>query len=297
MGTLLVTGASGFIGSYLVRELESRGHDVYKLQRKADGDNSHTIQADLTSKSLRLSGNFDCVYHLASLTPLERNHKKLYKTNVEGTRLLMDAISGYTKNVVYVSGLGIYGKPGGVIDESTPHAPNTKFASMRLEAQQYMKRQCADKRIGFAAAVLGDVYGPGGWFQNLLTQRIRSGTMMLPGGGRYRKAFVSVSDVAGSLAAIYESGMERSSYVVASPEQVTFRKFCDYVADVLGARRPRGAPAFMARVALGADLTKLLCTDTIVSNEAISEIYQFKHPAFRQGVDWSIAQMRKLKLL
>lgn len=296
MGTLLVTGATGFVGSHLVRELGSRGHDVYKLQREVAGSDSRVIQGDIT-KSLQINGDFDCVYHLASLTPLERNQKKLYQTNVEGTRHLMDAISNRTKNVVYVSGLGIYGQPGGIIDEYTPYGPNTKFARMRLEAQQHMKRQCADMQIGFAVAALGDVYGPGGWFRNLLVQRIRNGTMMLPGGGRYRKAFVSVYDVAGSLAAIYESGMKRTSYVIASPEQVRFRTFCDYVADALGVRRPRGAPAFMARVALGADLTKLLCTDTVVSNDVISEIYQFKYPDFRSGVDWCIAQMRKLGFL
>lgn len=296
MGTLLVTGASGFVGSHLVRELESMGHVVYKLQRKITDDDAHTIQGDLT-KPLQFSVNFDCVFHLASLTPLERDNKKLYKTNVEGTRLLMDAISGHTKNMVYISGLGIYGKPGRVIDESTPYAPNTKFARMRLEAQQYLEQQCADNKIGFTAVTLGDVYGPGGWFQNLLVQRIRSGTMMLPGGGRYRKAFVSVHDVAGGLAAIYESGLARPAYVIASPEQVTFREFCDYVADALGSRRPRGAPAFMAKLALGSELIKLLCTDTVISNEAISEIYQFKHPDFRPGVDWSISQMRKRNLL
>lgn len=289
MKKLLVTGSSGFIGRHLVQKCQQNNYDTYGLERKPS-DLQNIIQGDLTDSSLSVGTHeFDCVFHLGALTPLERDNKKLYGVNVDGVKNMWNAVRDKTKCVVYVSGLGIYGNPKKTIDESTPYNPDTKFARMRLEAHKYLQEQCKDAGVKFSAAVLGDVYGPGGWFHDIIIDKLQNkNPFLMPGGGNYQKAFLHVHDAAGSILSIYESGLQRESYVVASPERVTFREFLEYTAKLLNVGRPRAIPAFAAKMALGSDLVKLLCTPTSVNNDVISEIYEFEYPQFHDGLQHTI---------
>ena len=290
MGDVLVTGSAGFIGSSLAGVLESDGHRVSRLQRRGDGPD--VIKADLTRPPVRVGdGPYDCVFHLASLTPLTRDAAALRSVNLDGARNLFEAVRDRTDALVYASGLGVYGKAGGVITESTPYNPDTEFARLRYEAHRYLEEECGSAGIRFSAVMFGDVYGPGGWLRDVVIKRLRAGTMMIPGGGRYNKAFLHVQDAAGIMAAVWNSGPERPAYVAASPQGVTFREFVGHLADALGVRRPRGVPAFAARLALGKDMTKLLCTPTAVSGEAVSEIYRLKYPDYKDGLDSTVSAL------
>ena len=287
MADVLVTGSTGFVGSVLSDALESDGHRVYRLSRGAAAG-PHTIQADIT-KPIQIGDlSFDCVFHLASLTPLVRDTASLREVNVSGSLNLFEAVRNKTKAFVYASGLGVYGKVGGPISEATPYNPDTEFARIRLEAHRQLEKKCESAQIPFSAVMFGDIYGPGGWFDNMVVRRMRAGTMMIPGGGKYQKAFLHVDDAAGILAAVWNSGLARPAYVAASPQSVTFREFVWYAADLLGVRRPRGAPAFAARLALGKDLIKLLCTPTTVSVDGISEMYDMRYPDYTAGLDATI---------
>lgn len=290
MGDALVTGAAGFIGGYLAGALESGGHRVHRLQRRGGGPD--TIRADLTKPPVDAGdGPYDCVFHLASLTPLTRDAAALRSVNLDGARNLLEAVRDRTGALVYASGLGVYGNAGGVITESTPYSPDTEFARLRYEAHRYLEEECRSAGIRFSAVMFGDVYGPGGWLRDMVIRRLRTGTMMIPGGGRYSKAFLHVEDAAGIMAAVWDSGLERPAYVAASPQGVTFREFVWHLADALGVRRPRGVPAFAARLALGKDMTKLLCTPTAVSGGAVSEIYRLKYPDYREGLDRTVSAL------
>ena len=290
MGDALVTGAAGFIGGHLAGALESGGHRVHRLQRRGGGPD--TIRADLTKPPVDAGdGPYDCVFHLASLTPLTRDAAALRSVNLDGARNLLEAVRDRTGALVYASGLGVYGNAGGVITESTPYSPDTEFARLRYEAHRYLEEECRSAGIRFSAVMFGDVYGPGGWLRDMVIKRLRTGTMMIPGGGRYSKAFLHVEDAAGIMAAVWDSGLERPAYVAASPQGVTFREFVWHLADALGVRRPRGVPAFAARLALGKDMTKLLCTPTAVSGEAVSEIYGLKYPDYREGLDRTVSAL------
>lgn len=291
MGDVLVTGYSGFIGGVLARTLESEGHQVYGLQR-SEATRPGVITADITKPPISLGDTvYDCVFHLASLTPLTRDTKTLRSVNVEGSQNLLEAVRDKTRSFVYASGLGVYGHVNGAITESTPYNPDTEFARMRYETQQYLDDECRSAGIRFSSIMFGDVYGPGGWFRNMLVKRLRNGTMMLPAGGMYNKAFLHVEDAAGIMAAVLKSQLEHPAYVAASPQIVTFREFVWYVADRLSVRHPRGVPAFAARLALGKDATKLFCTPTLVSGEAVSEIYNLKYPDYKAGLDDTVARI------
>ena len=82
--SILVTGATGFIGSRLVNSLIDKGYNVTSLVRKGKEGNSKSniIYGDITDEKIDFKDlEFDCVFHLASHTPLEKNKKILEKVN------------------------------------------------------------------------------------------------------------------------------------------------------------------------------------------------------------------------
>jgi len=295
--SVLVTGATGFIGSRLVEALINKEYDVTSLirERKKGNSKSNIIYGDLTDEKTDFKDlKFECVFHLASHTPLEKNKKILEKVNLEGTKKLFDEIKNITKSIIYISGLGVYGEPGDkIINEEQKYNPNTNFVKIRLDAEKYLKDNSLKNYIDFAVVHFGDVYGPGGWFNEMLVKRLQKNTFRIPAGGDYYKGFVHVDDAVGSMIAVLEQKSFGESFIVADSQPVTFKEFSNFTADQIGAKHPGSVPTFLAKAVLGGDLIKLLTTSMKVSNEKISKIYQFKYPDYKNGITQVISELKE----
>ena len=294
--SVLVTGATGFIGSRLVEELINKGYDVTSLIRKGKEGNlkSNIIYGDLTDERIDFKDlKFDCVFHLASHTPLEKNKKVLEKVNLEGTKKLFQEIKSITKSIIYISGLGVYGETGeAVIDESQNYNPNTNFVKIRLDAEKYLKDNSVEHKIDFAVVHFGDVYGPDGWFYEMLVKRLKKNTFRMPKGGNYYKGFVHVEDAVGSIIAILEKQAFGESFIIADSMPVSFKEFSNFTADQINAKHPGSVPVFLAKAVLGSDLIKLLTTSMKVSNKKILKIYDFKYPNYKDGIKQVTSELK-----
>ena len=294
--SILVTGATGFIGSRLVNSLIDKGYNVTSLVRKGKEGNSKSniIYGDITDEKIDFKDlEFDCVFHLASHTPLEKNKKILEKVNLEGTKKLFEEIKSITKSIIYISGLGVYGETGEiVIDENQKYNPNTNFVKIRLEAEKYLKDNSLEQKIDFAVAHLGDVYGSDGWFYEMLIKRLKKNTFRIPDGGEYYKSFVHVDDAVGSMIAILEKKSFGKSFIIADSMPVRFKEFSNFTADQISSKHPGGVPIFLAKIVLGSDLIKLLTTPIKVSNKKILEIYDFKYSNYKDGIKQVISELK-----
>ena len=184
-------------------------------------------------------------------TPLEKNAKILENVNLQGTKNLFEAINGKTKSLIYVSGLGVYGEPGDkVIDETHQHDPNTKFVKIRLEAENFLREKCQQNGINFSVVYFGDVYGPGGWFSDIIVKRLQSKSFRVPGGGKYFKGFVNVDDAVGSMIAILEKEAFGESFIVTD-SSVLFKDFVNFTADQLGLKASWRRPRFPCKGSTG----------------------------------------------
>ena len=295
--SVLVTGATGFIGSRLVEELINKEYDVTSLIRKGKEGNSKSkiIYGDLNDEKIDFKNlEFDCVFHLASHTPLEKNKKILEKVNLDGTKKLFNEIKSKTKSIIYISGLGVYGETREtIVDENQNYNPNTDFVKIRLDAEKYLKDNSNKHKIDFAVVHFGDVYGPDGWFYDMLVKRLKKKTFRMPIGGNYYKGFVHVEDAVGSMIAVLESKSFGESFIVADSMPITFKEFSNFTADQIDAKHPGSVPIFLAKAVLGGDLIKLLTTSMKVSNKKISKIYEFKYPNYKEGIKQVIAQLKK----
>jgi dihydroflavonol-4-reductase len=132
MGQTLVTGASGFLGSHLVRALAARGDEVRVLARRKsnldvlDGIEFERTTGDVTDRRAvrRAMDGVTRVFHVAGRTSLRgQNREAVFAANLTGARLVFEeAQAAGVERVVHTSTVGAIGvaKPGGTADETTP---------------------------------------------------------------------------------------------------------------------------------------------------------------------------------
>lgn len=293
---VLVTGAAGFIGSKLIQQLLEGGHSVTGIvhEKKIENSKIKIINVDLRNSNFSLPDEeYDVVFHLAALTPMEKNKKKVKMVNYDGTVNLFNQIKNKTKFLVYISGLGVFGdSKGRIIDEYTKLNPHTDYAKIRLEAQRYLEAKCKEYSIPLTVVYLAEVYGNGGWFTSQIIQRLRKGNFKLPKSGEYYRCVVHVNDVVLSLITIAEKNVSNEAFVVTDTNPVLFKDFINFTCDQLGLKHPGSVPIFLAKTILGGDFVKLLTTSIKTSNTKISKLCKFAYPSYKEGVEKTISELK-----
>jgi UDP-glucose 4-epimerase len=261
----LVTGATGFIGRRLVRELEADGATCRRLSRQpvSWADSLVTDLADkpaLTAACTGVDRIFHCAGHAHAFSSLTGDDAALHwQVNFEGTRNLVEAAgqSG-VKRFVFLSSVKAMAEPGECCaDEDFPGQPETAYGQAKRAAEEAVLE--GGRRYGMHVANLrlAMVYGSGGR-GNLerMGRLVRRGLFPpLPETGNHR-SLVHVDDVVTAMRLV--AGDDRANggtYIVASSEAPSGRELFDALRSALGMPRCSWAvPGGLLRaVAIGAD--------------------------------------------
>jgi nucleoside-diphosphate-sugar epimerase len=209
---ILVTGGSGFIGSRLVGELLSRGHDVRILDKVCSilypelcqvGDVRDPAALDVATSKV------DIVYHLAAEHRDDvRPISLYYDVNVNGTEKLVSACTANgVSRLVFTSSVAVYGLNAGEPSESSPPNPFNDYGRSKLQAEGVLQRWAGEKGGRVLTIVRPTViFGEGnrGNVYNLVKQ-ITAGRFLMVGKGTNRKSMGYVGNLAPFLAFIGES--------------------------------------------------------------------------------------------
>lgn len=274
--TVLVTGATGFIGRRFIRPGERA------LVRRPSGVNNEVIGDLLDPGSLaRACEGVENVYHCAGEAEASSvaDERHLRQVNVEGTRNLLQAAGrAGVRRFVYLSSVKAIAEPGDVCaDDDWPGVPTTPYGQSKRAAEEAVLDAGAKFGMHVVVLRLAMVYGRGSR-GNLwrLARLLRHGWFpCLPATGN-RRSLVHVQDVveAMRLVAVRPEAHGRT-YIIAEPRAYSGRELCEGIRTVLGVRSSRWtAPAWALRGAgrMGDGLGRLLGRPLPVRSELISRL-------------------------
>lgn len=243
---VLVTGATGFVGSYVTEQLVQEGHQVRALVRPST--DSAWLQAlgvkcvtgDLADLNSLRQAVEECqiIYHLAAVTSRHNGTMADYReVNVDGTRNLAHAATraGVTR-LVHVSTLGVHGsKFTPPLDEQTPIAPNTTYRKTKWQAEQVVRGVHALGKLPVVIARIGSIIGPRGTNWIGLMKAIGSRRFGYVGNGSNRVQLTDSADIAqGIIRCGTVPGIEGEIFALAGPKSVPLSDFVGHLARELG---------------------------------------------------------------
>ncbi|KPK00757.1 MAG: hypothetical protein AMS20_15020 [Gemmatimonas sp. SG8_28] len=284
--TTVVTGASGFIGSVLVRELLSRGRSVravvHSSRRALRGLEVELVEADVRDPvSLRAAfTGAESVFHLAAVISLAGDlGGRVTDTNIRGAEhAARAALEAGVERYVHCSSIHAFDLTDGrsVIDETTPRVGATHPVYDRSKALGEARVRSAIAEglpavVVHPTAVLGPGdHGPSRTGRVLLDLATRRIPALLPGGFDW----VDVRDVCAGALAAEQHGRVGESYLL-SGEWHPARELATFAAEVTGVAPPRyDVPMWLARglAPIADGWGRLTHTEPRLSSEALAAL-------------------------
>ena len=300
---VFVAGATGVLGRRTVLRLVAGGHQVVGLSRshanmewlKANG--AEPRQGDLfnAAQVRELSRDCDAVLHLATAIPDKiRSRAKDWAMNDrirrEGTKNLIEvALANRAKVYIQQSVTFIYGHRNGEwVDEE---APVTAEGAPRLQSTLDMERMAAEAAARGLPVInlrCGAFYCWDSSQTQTIFRMVKRGLFPVIGDGSACWNLIHVDDAAAAVVKAVENHASNTgqTFNICDDEPVTFRVLVDYVAEVLGARRPRSIPPWLVRLVLGAESVRFFQASVRVQNAKAKERFRWRpeYPTYREGI-------------
>ena len=258
---ILITGASGFIGSFIVEEALRRGFDTWAAMRRSSKKDFLTdkrinfIELDLSSEDQlvkQLQGHlFDYVVHAAGVTKC-LNAKDFYSINTEGTKHLVGALRRLQmplRRFVYISSLSVFGaireqQPYQDIRDTDTPRPNTHYGRSKLLAELWLDSLNATTPDSDAAATTEPfpyvilrptgVYGPRERDYFLMAKSIKQHSDFAVGYRRQDITFVYVLDVVQAVFLALDRGSNGHKYFLSDGQVYQSSTFSTLIRRELG---------------------------------------------------------------
>lgn len=246
---ILITGASGFIGSYIVEEALRQGMETWAAVRKSSSrkylqdKRIHFIELNLSSETdllKELEGHdFDYIVHAAGVTKC-LHHEDFFRVNTEGTKNLVHAILKLKipiKRFVYLSSLSIFGaikekQPYQEITEGDIPRPNTAYGKSKLAAEKFL--DSIGNNFPYIVLRPTGVYGPRERDYFLMAKSIKQHTDFSVGFKRQDITFVYVLDVVQAVFLALDHGKDGRKYFLSDGEVYQSETFSNLIHEELG---------------------------------------------------------------
>ena len=264
-GNILVTGGTGFLGSYIIKALVEKGYTVRAIRRgnKLPGWISKEILdkvewvdgdiLDVVSLEEAMEG-IDTIIHSAAIVSFaKKDRKDMYQVNVEGTANVVNmALEQQVKRLIHISSVAALGRTagGGQVNEEKKwedNKINTHYAKSKYKGELEVWRGMAE---GLDAVILNPstILGYGDWHSSscaIFKNVYEEFKWFSPG----INGFVDVEDVAKAAVLLMESNITEQRYII-NGDTWPFQQLMNTMADHFGKKRPsRATTPFLIAVA------------------------------------------------
>jgi len=262
---VLVTGGTGFLGSYIIKQLIEKGYTVRAIRR--GNKTPFWIEKEITDKVQWVEGDVldvialqdameevDTVIHSAAVVSFDRrDRKQMYQVNVEGTANVVNmALEKGVRRLVHISSVAALGRTtnGDHVSEEKKweeSKTNTHYAISKFKAELHMWRGMSE---GLEAVILNPatILGYGDWHSSscAIFRQIHDGFKWYTSG---INGFADVEDVAKAAILLLESSISEQRYIVCS-DNWTFKKLQEQIAEGFEVSPPKTpATPFLLSVA------------------------------------------------
>jgi dihydroflavonol-4-reductase len=274
---VLVTGGTGFLGSYIIKHLVENGYQVRAIRRSQNipfwissriSDAVEWVEGDVldvVALEDAMEG-VDTVIHSAAIVSfVKKERRNMYQVNVEGTANVVNMmLEKNVRRLVYISSVAALGRTagGGHVNEEKKWEEskvNTHYGRSKYKAELHVWRGIGE---GLEAVILnpGTILGFGDWnngscavFKNVFEEF----TWYVSG----INGFVDVEDVAKVAVLLMESSVSEQRFIV-NGDTWPFKKLQETIADGFGKKRPtRKATPFLLSIAWRLEKIKSIFTD------------------------------------
>jgi len=259
--TILITGATGFIGSHLTSRLLAQNKPIRALvlpseSTPVDWNNKLEImRGDIRNRAdvEKAVRDTSLIFHLAAVT-LDTGPKELHQqVTLEGTHHIMEAAAAHKAKVILTSSITTYGVKiqTDVLSEELEWGAPAGFYSTHKQKQEKLAREIAVKQnVELVVLRPGNVYGPrsGQWVVAALAE-LKRGTPTLIGGGNGDCGFVHVDNLIDAmlLAAENPSAVGRV-YNIGDGFGLTWKQYFTDLARIGGAPAPKVVPLWVGKL-------------------------------------------------
>jgi dihydroflavonol-4-reductase len=273
---ILVTGGTGFLGSYIIKQLIEKGYAVRAIRR--NNKLPHWIPKEIFDKVEWIEGDVldvvaleeamegvDTVIHSAAVVAfVKKERKKMYQVNTEGTANVVDImLEKNVRRLIHISSVAALGRTttGGHVNEEKKWEEskiNTHYAISKFKAELQVWRGMGE---GLEAVIVNPstILGYGDWNSGSCSifKNIYKGFKWYTSG---INGFVDVEDVARATILLMESNITEQRFIV-NGDTWPFKKLQETIADSFGKKRPsKEATPFLLGIAWRIERLKSLFT-------------------------------------
>jgi nucleoside-diphosphate-sugar epimerase len=300
---ILVTGATGFIGSRLALRARARGHDVLAAGRRLPEGLRNQFAAtgievelgDVTQPAYvdRIMAGITHVCHLAAAwQEIGVAEDYFRRVTVDGARNVAIAATAHgVSKLVYCSTCGVHSRSkGGIISETSAIEVTNSYERAKLAAEGLLTDHATATGLPTIVLRPADGYGPGDLRLLKMFRAIAQQRFPLVGSGAGRRHLIFIDDICDAfLAACAAPASQPQTAILAGPEVVTLKELVGRIARILGVRR-YGFQLPLAPMRILAAITEDVCGILKVS----PPLYRRRLDFYTVNAEYNTAKSREL---
>ena len=305
MKTAVVTGGTGFIGSWLIEELLRNGIKVVALVRSrnrvlkdiASHSNCRIVEgeiSDILSEQIFMEEGYDVFYHLGwgGVSPEHKNDVRVQLNNIDMTLHAIELAKNIGCKKFIASGtVAEYAFCEDIMDVNARQTPNDMYGAAKVATHYFLEVRAKQLRIPFIWTVIPSTFGERRTDNNIITYTIRTllrGEKPFYGNLEQMWDFLYVAEVVRALRCIGEKGIPGKTYGIGSGVYKPLREYIIAIRDMID-------PSLELGIGEHPNMSRQTFSSCVNIYDLIKDTGFVQKISFEEGIKRTIAYWQELK--